>query len=77
MNDKEFNLLSRFFGLNMTADRLSRLRVKRLFDDGDDVCSSIKRAKVSSVLSADVIALVADRLHDINVIRGRHVFLAS
>ena len=70
VDDEEFNALSERFGL-----KLRKVRVKRLFN-GDDARPA-KKAKANGLLSADVIALVHDRVHELNLVPGRHVFLTQ
>ena len=75
MGDEEFNALSKRFGCTLTTDRLRNIKVKRLFSGGEDERPA-KRIKKGG-WSPDVIALIHDRIHELHVIPGRHVFLTQ
>ena len=76
MGDKEFNALSKRFGVTLMADRLKNIRVKRLFDVGRNE-QPAKKIKKGGALSLDAIALIHNRVHNLNVIPGRCVFLTQ
>ena len=70
MDDEEFNALADRFGL-----KLKKVRVKCLFRGG--CVRPTKRIKKEGTLSADVIALIHDRIHELNVLSGRQAFLTQ
>ena len=70
MDDEEFNALADRFGL-----RLKKVRVKRLFCGGS--VRPTKRIKKGGALDADVIVLIHDRVHELNVLSGGRAFLTQ